>query len=167
MNPSAAFRVCALPAESFSELFSLSDEALAARGAQRRIVDATPGSPCRVSLEDADRGETVIALSYAHHPVAGPYSGSGPIFVRPHACQAEFSIDEIPDLLRDRQLSIRAYGPTGLMNDASVVPGRDLKAEIKRMFEEGSNAYLPVHNAGPGCYLCSVERAHKPAVPPV
>ena len=158
MKPSSAFRVLALPADSFSELFSLSDEALAAHGAHRRIVDATPGYPCRVSLVDADPGETVIGFSYAHHAVAGPYCGSGPIFVRAHARQAEFSINEVPALLRDRLLSIRSYGPTWLMINASVVPGRDLKAEIERMFDDDSNAYLHVHNAGPGCYMCSVDR---------
>ena len=159
MNPSSAFRVCALPAGTFSELFSLSGEALAARGAQRRIVDATPGYPCRVSLEDADPGEELIALSYAHHPVNGPYFGSGPIFIRPNACQAEFSVNEVPGLLRERLLSLRAYGSAGLMMDSTVVSGRDLRTEIERLFDDDSNVYLHVHNAGPGCYLCSVERA--------
>jgi len=158
MNPSADFRVCALPAESFAELFSQSDEALAARGATRRIVDETPGYPCRVSLQDVDRGETVIVLSYAHHPVAGPYFGSGPIFVRPHASQAQCEINAVPDLLRDRRLSVRAYDAAGLMSNASVVPGRDLRAEIERLFRDDLNAYLHVHNAAQGCYLCGVER---------
>ncbi len=40
-----SFRISGLAAEQFADLFVLSDEELAARGALRRIADArTPGS---------------------------------------------------------------------------------------------------------------------------
>src|SRR5436190_22635839 len=57
-----SFVVSALPAAEFQPLFGLSEAALAARGIVRRTVEA-PGSPCRLTLEDAAVGETVRLLN--------------------------------------------------------------------------------------------------------
>lgn len=34
------------------------------------IVDKKPGFPCRVSLTDADLGETVLLVPFHHHEVS-------------------------------------------------------------------------------------------------
>jgi hypothetical protein len=47
-----SFVVSALPTAPFQPLFGLSDADLAERGILRRTVDG-PGSPCRLTLEDA------------------------------------------------------------------------------------------------------------------
>ena len=156
---STTFHVSALPGGPFAPLFSLSDDELEAQNARRFIADSNPGYPCRVSLVDASPGQTMIALPYIHHAVAGPYNGSGPIFVREHAQQAHFEIDEIPELLRHRYLSVRGYNSAGSMVNAKIVPGHKLRATVKEFFQHEGIAYLHVHNAGPGCYICSVERA--------
>lgn len=54
------FRIVALPAASFAPLFGLSDQKLAGRGAVRCVADRRPGFPCRVSLRDADPGESLL-----------------------------------------------------------------------------------------------------------
>ena len=41
------FQFVGLPVESFTDLFSMTDADLAARGAKRMTVDAQPGFPCR------------------------------------------------------------------------------------------------------------------------
>lgn len=46
-----SFRIQGLPAESFAELFTLSDEELRARRAVRQIADGN--RPCRISITDA------------------------------------------------------------------------------------------------------------------
>ena len=71
-----SFRIIGLPAEPFADLFSLSDEALRARRAVRRIADAKPGYPCRISLTDAEPGEEVVLVHYAHQPSDSPYRSS-------------------------------------------------------------------------------------------
>jgi hypothetical protein len=58
------FRITGLAADQFAGLFSLTDEELAARGAVRRIADAKPGYPCRVSLTDAEPGQEVILTHF-------------------------------------------------------------------------------------------------------
>ncbi len=102
------FQVVALPVDQFSHLFSLSDTELLELGARRCIVDTRPGYPCRVSLTDAQLGERVILVPFTHHETASPYQASGPIFVREQAEQALPEVNEVPEMIRRRLLSIRA-----------------------------------------------------------
>jgi hypothetical protein len=155
----ATFRFVALAHESFAPLFKLGDAELAARHARRMIVDEKPGFPCRVSLADAEPGETVLLLPFVHHAAASPYRGEGPIFVREGARTARPELGEIPLMFRHRLLSLRAYDETGMMRDAEVVKGDALADAIGRAFGDPRVGYLHLHNAGPGCYNCTVIRA--------
>ena len=152
-------RLVALARETFAPLFDLSDEALAARGAERRVAEADFGYPCRVSLGEAARGERFLLLPYEHQPANGPYRSSGAIFVREAAVQATPAVNEVPASIRRRLLSVRAYDEAGAMLDAEVCEGTALEAVADRFFARAEAAYLHVHNARPGCYACRVERA--------
>ena len=66
------FRISGLSVAPFAPLFGLSDAELAARNAVRRVCDAKPGFPCRVSLMDAEPGERVLLLHHEHQPAAPP-----------------------------------------------------------------------------------------------
>lgn len=157
---SVSFRVVGLSSDTFGGLFELGDEELRERGARRMTVDAKPGYPCRVSLVDAEVGEEVILTSFEHHAVDSPFRGEGPIFVRKGAGEAEPAVDEIPEMLERRLISVRAYDGGGMMMDAEVVDGGgELRGAFDRMLGKGEVAYLHLHNAGPGCFDCRVERA--------
>jgi|SRR5262245_27853288 len=155
----ATFRISALPWDACAPLFGLGDEDLAARGMRRVIADEHPGFPCRVSLADAAIGETLLLLHHVHHDVRGPFRASGPIYVREHAAPATFAAGEIPELLRVRLLSLRAYDGAGLLRDAEVSEGRELEDVVDRMFSDPEVSYLHAHSARPGCYLCRIDRA--------
>lgn len=157
MNTS--FRLIALPSGQFEPLFDRSDTELQAMGAKRMIADEKPGFPCRVSLADAEVGETVLLLPFAHHDVSSPYRASGPIFVRRGVRTAIPAIGEIPIMFRHRLLSIRAYDATAMMMGAEVVNGEKLADTIRHLLTNEGVSYLHVHNAGPGCYNCRVARA--------
>jgi hypothetical protein len=154
-----SFRIVGLPLGSFQPLFSLVDSELSQRGAQRMIVDAKPGFPCRVSLKDAEIGERVILLPFAHHEVESPYRASGPIFVREIAKEADLCPGEIPEVVRRRLMSVRAYEASGMMLDGSVIPGTELESRLERVLADSRVSYLHLHNAGAGCYSCRVDRA--------
>ena len=156
---SQAFQFVALPAEPFTSLFHHSDEQLRAAGARRMTADEKPGFPCRVSLVDAEVGETVLLLPFTHHDVCSPYRASGPIFVRHGAPTAKPAVGEVPALLTHRLLSIRAYDKTAMMVGAEIVEGGKLEPVIHRLFDDDRVSYLHVHNARPGCYNCRVVRA--------
>jgi hypothetical protein len=153
-----AFRISALPLDPFLPFFELDDAGLAAVGGRRCVADEKPGYPCRVSLVDAEPGEALILLPHTHHDVARPYRASGPIYVREGARQTFPAINEIPEAVRRRLLSARAYDRTGFMVGAAVMEGRELEAGISGFFGDERVAYLHLHNARPGCYSCRVDR---------
>jgi hypothetical protein len=153
------FQIAGLPLAQFAPLFSLDDNDLAEKGARRLIVDAKPGFPCRVSLQDAEIGERVILVPFVHHDVESPYRASGAIFVRETAKRIELAPGEIPDVVASRVMSVRAYNDKGMMVNASVTLGKELKSQIEEFFGDAKISYLHLHNAGAGCYSCRVERA--------
>ncbi len=156
---SGQFRFVALPAARFEPLFRMDDAELRSLGACRRVADQKPGFPCRVSLADAEVGETVLLLPFTHHDVASPYRASGPIFVRQGVPSATPAPGEIPAMFAHRRLSLRAYDTTHMMVNAEVVEGSVLEAAVRRLMADAAVSYLHVHNAGPGCFNCSVVRA--------
>jgi Protein of unknown function (DUF1203) len=153
------FRIVGLPLAQFQSLFSLDDNELAQKDARRLIVDAKPGFPCRVSLQDAEIGERVVLVPFVHHDVESPYRASGPIFVCETVKQIDLAPGDIPDVVAGRIMSVRAYNDKGMMVNAAVTPGRELKSQIERFFGDAKISYLHLHNAGAGCYSCRVERA--------
>jgi hypothetical protein len=156
------FQISALDRHEFDELFSLDDDALAARGARRYVADKKPGFPCRVSLQDAEPGERLILLPYPHQPADSPYRAAGPIFVRESAATSRVAPDTIPELLRSRLLSVRAYDAAHLMIAADVVDGRELESSLASVFGNDRVAYAHIHFARPGCFACRVDRHSHP-----
>ena len=153
------FQITALDAGQFRELYGLDNDALARRGVVRYVVDEKPGFPCRVSLVDAEVGETVLLLNFEHQPADTPYRSSHAIFVREGAETARLAKNEVPEMLRIRTLSVRAFDEKAMMLDAAVVDGENLTGLIHRLFDNDSVVYLHVHNAGRGCYNAAIHRA--------
>ncbi len=153
------FRIHALPISPFEPLFAMDDEELAARDIRRVVADGPHAYPCRVSLRDAEVGESLLLLPFTHHDVASPYRASGAIYVRERAIGAAPAVDEVPEQLRRRVLSVRAYGGDGMMRIADVTDGKDLAPTIGRFFDRADVEYLHVHYAKYGCYASSVTRA--------
>jgi hypothetical protein len=140
-------------------LFSLDDHELAELHARRVIATEKPGFPCRVSLADAEIGEELLLLPFAHQPARSPYKASGPIFVRKAGRQRTLAAGVIPDYVRLRLMSVRAYDAGDLMIDAAVCEGKDVGSAILGMFDNSQAAYIHLHNAKRGCFSCRVNRA--------
>ena len=155
----SAFKIVAQPSQKFSHLFSLTDEELEARGARRMTVEESPGYPCRVSLEDAKVGERVVLTPFRHHDVSSAYQAVGPIFVREGARTARLEPNTVPTMLLHRLLSVRAYDHNAMMTAARVTQGDALSRTIQSLFGDEQVVYLHIHNAGPGCFNCLVNRA--------
>lgn len=152
------YLVSGLPLDPFRPLFGLDDAALAAHGVTRMRVDAKPGFPCRITLEDAEPGESVLLLNWRHLDGDTPYRADGPIFVRESAPETRVVRNAIPGQQRSRLLSVRAYDAGGWMRDAEVVEGVDLEPLIARFFADPEVTYLHAHNARRGCYACRIDR---------
>jgi hypothetical protein len=154
-----SFRITGLPAEHFEHLFDLPDDALAARGAVRRIADGrTPGYPCRVSLTDSQPGDELLLVNHEHHPVDSPYRMRFAVYVRKGDATFD-AVDQVPEQLRLRTLALRSFDAHAMMVGWELVEGDELEAAIARLFAEPRAAYLHIHFAAPGCYAARVERA--------
>ncbi len=152
------YQISPLQLSEFQHLINADDDVLAQEGVVRLTADAKPGYPCRISLQDAEPGESVLLLNYEHQSVATPYRSRHAIIIRENAVQAEPFINQVPDLLRVRVLSVRGFDKVGMMIEADVVDGATLETAIEEMFGNAAVEYLHIHNAKPGCYAARVDR---------
>lgn len=153
-----SYRIAGLSPELFAHLWSLDEAALDAQSIRRVVADSDRGFPCRVSLDNARAGETLLLLPFQHHDVAGPYRASGPIFVREQAMRMAVFENRIPEFFLRRLLSVRAYDANGWMQASEVVEGTQLAQAIESFFKRGDVDYLHLHNARPGCFAARVDR---------
>ena len=129
-----AFRITGLAPEPFRHLYGLSDQELAHRGVKRYIADKQPGFPDRIEMRDASVGEKLLLLNHVCQPAETPYRATHAIFVREGAENAYDRVDEVPEVMRTRLLSLRAYDAEGMMLDADVVDGKEIESVIARFF---------------------------------
>ena len=153
------FRITGLLPELFQPLFGLSEAELARHGAVRRIVDHHPGYPDRIELREPELGESVLLVNYTHLPVNTPFRSSYAIYVREGARARYDRINEVPELLRSRMLSLRAFDESGMLRDADVVAGGAVEGLIERLLSVPETAYIHAHYAKPGCFAARIDRA--------
>ncbi len=153
-----SFRITGLSAHEFQHLFGLTDDMLEKLGAKRYIANENPGFPDRIELRDADPGESVLLVNYVHQPADTPYRASHAIFVREGANLTFDRENEVPEVLRRRLLSLRAFDRTNMMVDADTIDGTEVEKLIGRFFANHEVAYVQAHFAKRGCYAARIER---------
>lgn len=153
-----SFRITGLDPQPFSHLYGLGDAALFARGVRRMVADKSPGFPDRIELRDLEIGEKVLLLNYMHQPADSPYRSSHAVFVREGADRPLDVRDEVPDVIRRRLISLRAFDWDGNMLDADVMDGMEIENTIKLFFQNPDVSYLHAHYAKRGCYAARITR---------
>jgi hypothetical protein len=153
-----SFQITALDPKPFEHLFDLTADQLKQQNAVRVTANESPGFPCRVSLMDANIGDTLILVNHQHLNVASPYAATHAIYVRQGVKQAQPPKSTVPDVLATRLLSIRAFDKSGMMQQADVVDGQTLAQHLPKMFENPKIAHIDIHNAKQGCFAA---RAHR------
>jgi hypothetical protein len=154
-----SFRITGLEPDAFQPLFGLSDAELVARGVKRYAVDQKPGFPDRVELRDAEPGESVLLLNYVHQPANTPYRASHAIFVVEGAKRRYDRTDEIPEVMRSRILSLRAFDRDDMIIAADVIDGTKVEGLVERLLDDPKVSYIQAHYARYGCYAARIERA--------
>lgn len=152
------FIVRGLNAQPFASLFLKSDADLAAIGATRLLADEPDAYPCRISLKRVEEGEELLLLNHVHQPTpTSPYRASGPIFVSRSAETGHYR-NELPPILRDRLLSLRAYDGKALIVDAEVAEGSAVLSLIDRFLADPQVAHVDAHFARRGCFAARIAR---------
>ena len=152
------YRIHGLDPAPFTPLFALNLAALAARGAMRVTAVADRGFPCRVSLEDARAGETLILLHHVSHDVPTPYRSAYAIYVRKGVDRAEPWIDAVPPVFDGRPIGLRGFGADGLLRNAALALPGDADRAICALFDDAAITYIDAHNAAHGCFAARIER---------
>jgi hypothetical protein len=153
------YRITGLSPEPFRPLFELSDAELAERHIQRHRVPPGGGLPDRIELRDAQPGESCLLLNHCHLDLPSPYRASHAIFVREGAERAFEAENQLPEMLRKRLLSLRAFDEQGLLVDAGVTEGRLAEALIGHLLGRPRTAFIHAHFAAHGCYAARITRA--------
>jgi hypothetical protein len=149
-------RIRGLDAAPFHALLHLSPAELPGHLATIRIADSHPGFPCRVSLDDAVPGETVLLVNYRHQDAATPFQASHGIYVRAAAGTPFDAVNEVPPALARRTLSLRAFDANGWLLGAVLTPGTELLDAARSLLARTDGAYLHAHYAAMGCYAAWV-----------
>ncbi|HEY9104713.1 DUF1203 domain-containing protein [Chitinimonas sp.] len=146
----------------FNHLYGLSEAELADLQVERHIVDAADAYPCRVTLQDAPPGSTVLLLNHLHQPAPGPYRASHAIYVREYSHESGVWIDELPTQFRRRLLSLRAYDARHHIVAAEVCEGEVAEGQIQRLLADPTVEYLHAHYARRGCFAGRIDRHPNP-----
>lgn len=158
VNRAMTYRITGLDPTQFAHLFALGDEKLARHNAVRVTADKDRGFPCRVSLEDARAGETLILLHHLSHDVATPYRSAYAIFVRENVGTAARYEDETPPVFEGRPLGLRGFGTDGNLKNALLALPGEADARIRELLQDPAIAYIDAHNAAHGCFAARIER---------
>ncbi|HEX8442150.1 MAG TPA: DUF1203 domain-containing protein [Allosphingosinicella sp.] len=151
-----AYRIVGLAREEFEPLFGLRDDELAERNARR--VRAEGGAPCRISLKEADAGESLLLVNYVSHDVPTPFRTAYAIYVREAAGEPPCYRDEVPAMLDRRMLGLRGFNAEGMLKGALLAMPGEADARIWELLEQPEIASIHAHNAAHGCFLARVER---------
>jgi hypothetical protein len=153
-----SYRIEGLQREAYANLLDLSDEALAQRCARRLVADSRPGFPCRVTLEDAEPGETLILFNHVSHDVPTPFRSAFAVYVRETAAEPACYVDEPPPVFAGRALGLRGFDAEGMLRGALLALPGEADACIRALFERPEIATIHAHNAAAGCFAAKIVR---------
>jgi hypothetical protein len=147
-----------LSAKPFQHLYGLSEKELAGFGVTRLPVDACPGFPDRIEMRDVAVGAHVLLLNHVSMAQNTPYRAAHAIFIREGALNAYEERNEVPAVMFDRLLSLRAFDAKGMMVDALLAKGDEIESTILRFFANPDVKNIHAHNAARGCYAGEIIR---------
>lgn len=152
------YKISGLKAQPFIHLFGQSESYLTGYGAIRQTVDSYPGYPDRISLCDIPAGETALLINHIYQPADTPYFGSHAIYLWEGCTRQGIYLNELPEVMTARVLSLRAYDEKHFLRQADICEGRFAENLIHRFFADPLISYIQIHNAKQGCYSCCAER---------
>jgi hypothetical protein len=138
---------------------AVAEEARHSPGAVPAVAGDGP-YPVRCCLSDAHDATGVVLTSVMPFRGESPYAARSPVYVHAERCAGHAEEPgAVPEMLRGRLLSVRAYDGSHMLTGTEVLQGTDLEPAIDRLLGRDPGAYIHVHFAGPGCFACRIDRA--------
>lgn len=153
-----SYRIEGLAPARFQNLFGLADAELAKHHVVRVTADSKPGFPCRITLEDAEPGESLLLLNHVSNDASNPYRSTHAIFVREMAKAAARFDDAVPPSFNGRTLGLRGFDSEGMLVSAALAMPGEADDAIRFLFEQPEIATIHAHNAARGCFVARIER---------
>ena len=117
--------------------------------------------PCRYTLREMSARDGMLLLSYQLKRPKSVYSQPTAIFLTATGSERFDEPDVVPEIVRNRMVSFRAFSDDGMMvYDANeiVEPKGDHIGAIHRIFSRPDVAFINAHTAQAGCMLAHLER---------
>ena len=152
------YRIEGLRSEAYAGLLGLADDDLAERGARRVTADSNPGFPCRVTLEDAEPGESLILFNHVSHDVPTPFRSAYAVYVRETAAEPACYVDEPPPVFAGRALGLRGFDGEGMLRGALLALPGEADEKIRALFDRPEIETIHAHNAAAGCFAAKIVR---------
>lgn len=152
------YRIEGLSPDAFESLYGMMEGQLAAEGARRVVAAASRGWPCRITLQDAEEGESLILLNHVSHDVATPFRSAYAIYVREGATEPAVYVDETPPVFEGRPLGLRGFDAEGMLRHALLALPGEADVKIRELFDRPEIATIHAHNAAHGCFAARIER---------
>jgi hypothetical protein len=152
------YRIEGLPSDAYRHLIQMSDGELEAQRARRVRADSKPGFPCRVTLEDAEPGESLILFNHVSHDVPTPFRSAYAIYVRETATEPACYVDEPPPVFAGRALGLRGFDEEGMLRGALLALPGEADGKIRELFGRPGIATIHAHNAAAGCFAARIVR---------
>ncbi len=159
MNQPTPFIITGLDPAPFKPLFGKGEAALKALGVYRYRADSRSGFPCRITLEDAPVGRSLLLVNHVSRTDDGPYRASHAIFVAEDAVEAARFENAVPPLMQGRVLSLRGFDREGMMAQAELCQPGEADAALRRLLTERTIVEVDIHTAVRGCFLARARRA--------
>ena len=117
-------------------------------------------APCRHCLADSQIGAPVLLGSYHFGRPLGVYWTPSPIFLHAEPCERFEQADIVPEIVRHRLVSVRAYDADDMCiyELGDVCDGTEVERLLDRALTDRRTDYVNIHAARPGCFLRRVER---------
>ncbi|NNC72304.1 MAG: DUF1203 domain-containing protein [Sphingomonadaceae bacterium] len=153
-----SYRIRGIDPEPYAHLIGAGEDVLEAANAVRVEAKSSRGYPCRVSLEDAEAGETLILVNHVSQDADTPYRATHAIYIREAAREPAEYIDTLPPVFANRPLSLRGFDDKGMLVDAALAMPGDVEAPLEALLADDKIAYIDAHNAAHGCFAARIER---------
>ncbi len=154
-----SYRITGLAPDPFDAFWAADSAALASVGVHRVQVDACPGYPDRITLDDAPLGAEVLLLNHTSLETASPFRATHAIYVSRAASAPFDAVDRLPPAMLRRPQSLRGFDADGMMRAADLAKGQEIASVIERFFLAPEIVEIHAHNAKQGCFLARITRA--------